>query len=323
MKRVRNDDVSSSSSNNNNYNFEVDYNDHFETPLNAYEDILPFIESIATILNKSLDDIIVFDPYYCQGSMIKILKSLGIKTIINKNEDFYQMILDNKVPEYDIIITNPPYSGEHKQKLLNFLLSNIIKPFALLLPCYIATKNYWSTFINNNQIQSNNISFLYVLPPESYNYNHPEGTGKSIPPFYSTWFVGLKTDYLTITKKALITYYQKPKRNNEGELKKPPLLLDNVQTMVSRGFLQEKRPNPKQRKKNIKNNKKNNSNNTHSNSNTNDNSNTNSGSDNKKKNHDKEKETYNNINQSRKKKQNNHHRSNNHHKKKKNNNDSM
>ena len=83
MKRGSNEAFS------NNYNFEVDYNDHFETPLNAYQDVLPFIHSIASILNKSLDDIIVFDPYYCKGSMIKILNSLGIKTIINKNEDFY------------------------------------------------------------------------------------------------------------------------------------------------------------------------------------------------------------------------------------------
>ena len=104
-------------------------------------------------------------------------------------------------------------------------------------------------------------SFLYVLPPESYNYNHPEGTGKSNPPFYSTWFVGMKNEYTTLTKKSLISYYQKPKRNDEGELKKPPLLLDNVQAIISRGFLQDKRPNPKQRKKNNRN--KNGSNSSH------------------------------------------------------------
>ena len=31
---------------------------------------------------------------------------------------------------------------------------------------------------------------LYVLPPSSYEYRHPEGTGKDAPPFYSAWFLG-------------------------------------------------------------------------------------------------------------------------------------
>jgi hypothetical protein len=29
-----------------------------------------------------------------------------------------------------------------------------------------------------------------VLPPTSYEYRHPEGTGKDTPPFYSAWFLG-------------------------------------------------------------------------------------------------------------------------------------
>ena len=31
---------------------------------------------------------------------------------------------------------------------------------------------------------------LYVLPPDSYEYQHPEGTGKGTPPFFSAWFLG-------------------------------------------------------------------------------------------------------------------------------------
>jgi hypothetical protein len=33
--------------------------------------------------------------------------------------------------------------------------------------------------------------FLYLMPPESYEFMHPEGTGKSLPPFYSCWCIGL------------------------------------------------------------------------------------------------------------------------------------
>lgn len=54
--------------------------------------------------------------------------------------------------EHDILVTNPPYSGEHKTKLLDFLSKNIapnsqFRPFALLLPAYIATKSYWKAFV--------------------------------------------------------------------------------------------------------------------------------------------------------------------------------
>ena len=31
---------------------------------------------------------------------------------------------------------------------------------------------------------------LYLLPPDSYEYRHPDGTGKGIPPFFSSWFIG-------------------------------------------------------------------------------------------------------------------------------------
>ena len=64
-------------------------------------------------------------------------------------------------------------------KLLKFL-STTSKPFALLLPTYIATKSYWKEFLSSITIstnQSNSIhntrQVLYILPPNSYEYHHP------------------------------------------------------------------------------------------------------------------------------------------------------
>lgn len=45
--------------------------------------------------------------------MVENLKSLGFNHIYNKKEDFYKVIENNKIPEYDILITNPPYSEDH------------------------------------------------------------------------------------------------------------------------------------------------------------------------------------------------------------------
>ena len=82
------------------------------------------------------------------------------------------------------------------------------KPFALLLPAYTANKSYWKEFATEIEGKSEFISssgsdsgsgsgsgsggnaLLYVLPPDSYQYRHPEGTGKDAPPFYSAWFLG-------------------------------------------------------------------------------------------------------------------------------------
>lgn len=99
--------------------------------------------------------------------------------------------------EYDVLVTNPPYSGDHKQKLLTYLQNRRVqKPFALLLPAYTVTKSYWREFVdaienkNKRAGGTGHGSFMYILPAISYSYDHPEGTGHKIPPFYSAWLIG-------------------------------------------------------------------------------------------------------------------------------------
>lgn len=41
------------------------------------------------------------------------MKQIGFSNVYNKKEDFYKVIENNRVPEYDILITNPPYSEDH------------------------------------------------------------------------------------------------------------------------------------------------------------------------------------------------------------------
>ena len=47
---------------------------------------------------KPLSDLIVYDPYYCQGSMVGYLNSIGVQQVINRNSDFYADIENNTVP---------------------------------------------------------------------------------------------------------------------------------------------------------------------------------------------------------------------------------
>ena len=80
------------------WNFVVDYNDHFETPKVAYSDIAPMLNAVATALNKSASDLTIYDPYWCEGSMVEHLKDLGFPNVINRNRDFYADVKKKAVP---------------------------------------------------------------------------------------------------------------------------------------------------------------------------------------------------------------------------------
>jgi hypothetical protein len=80
------------------WNFEADYNDHFETPKVAYQDLQPTLQIICEELQKPSSEIVFYDPYYCQGNMVTYLHELSFPNIINHNRDFYADIKHNCVP---------------------------------------------------------------------------------------------------------------------------------------------------------------------------------------------------------------------------------
>ena len=59
------------------WKFSVDYNDHFETPLEAYQDINCLLEEMASELQINKKDLTIYDPYFCKGNMIDHMNSLG------------------------------------------------------------------------------------------------------------------------------------------------------------------------------------------------------------------------------------------------------
>jgi hypothetical protein len=139
-----------------------------------------------------------------------------------------------------VLLTNPPFSGDHKLRLLRFLRNNT-KPYVLLLPAYVATKSYWKEFSTpQNQ-------YLYVSPPRKYSYEHPEGTGNEDSPFFSVWFIGGLPN-IPAARRALISDQQRKKIAGQQCC----TVLDSVEEMVRRGAAKQadKRPNPKRRRKN-------------------------------------------------------------------------
>ena len=101
--------------------FDTVEDDHCETGAEAYADIAPLLHKLAKDLGyATTSELKIYDPYYCAGTTKKHLSALGFTHVYNECEDFYKVIKDNTTPPHDVILTNPPYSKDHVQKLLAF-----------------------------------------------------------------------------------------------------------------------------------------------------------------------------------------------------------
>lgn len=79
---------------------------------------------------------------YCAGRTPRLLGQLGFSKVEHSNQDFYQVVREKRQPKHDVLITNPPYSGDHKKRCLEYCRASG-KPWFLLVPNYVATKDYY------------------------------------------------------------------------------------------------------------------------------------------------------------------------------------
>lgn len=264
--------------------YETNYNDHFETPVRAFQDVALLLDWMMMMMqtkksnnnynnNTSLRQIVtLYDPYYCNGRSKRILQDqLGYRHVVHEKRDFYNDIQQQAVPRHDVFITNPPYSDQHKTKCLEFCLgqwneSKCQIPFLILMPAYVATRKYYRDLMLLPENNDSDLSIVYLLPSCNngpYEYDHPEGTGKEEAPFDSVWFCSVPKHQIP----ALQDYWSKQQQ----------LLKDQSQTALASAFpgqtnttrtmpriafsvqeladmkvvasLDERRPNPRQRKK--------------------------------------------------------------------------
>merc|ERR1712194_10075 len=135
--------------------------------------------------------------------------------IQHEKRDFYQDIRQNSVPDYDMLVTNPPYSGNHKEQCLEFAVNQLKtfgRPFFLLMPNYIATKEYFRKIVLHGE-DTKKIQTFYIAPSSShpYEYDHPEDTGHAVSPFASVWFCGLchgEGDFEAAVTNAFIKFHR-------------------------------------------------------------------------------------------------------------------
>ena len=157
------------------------------------------------------------------------MKSLGFETVINVKRDFYADIRRDKVPEHDVLVTNPPYSGDHKARLFSWILDRQRSalapgheggrgaPFMLLLPAWTAKWLAWRSFLwalarvrkgrtettmedakrrvhklanlQQDAKLERKAGVFYLAPAEKYEYTAAVSSRDSAP-FFGIWFCG-------------------------------------------------------------------------------------------------------------------------------------
>lgn len=131
----------------------------------------------------------IYDPYYCNGAVQTSLSQLGFPNVYNVKEDCYEVWGDKKrYPSFDVLITNPPYSGDHIEKLVRHVAA-LNKPWLLLLPVFVHKKDYF-------QQLTKDLRPFYLVPRKRYVYKPPPSfrerkksdTHKKSSPFTSMWY---------------------------------------------------------------------------------------------------------------------------------------
>ena len=173
--------------------------DHCETAPEAYAHVARLLQLVAHALGVDAAALRIFDPYYCNGAVVRHLGALGFPRVHNANEDFYAVLEAGAVPAHDVVVTNPPYSGSHPQRLLDFLRRNG-KPWLALMPNWVSARDFFQPD-----------GCFYIVPKKRYHYWTPRGRradvaaggvkakthghsnaalGVRTSPFVSFWYAG-------------------------------------------------------------------------------------------------------------------------------------
>lgn len=107
------------------------------TPNHAWEDIKHFIPK----------DKIIWEAFYGDGESGKYLKEKMNLNIIHEPIDFFD---DDTLPEFDMILSNPPFS---KSKEIFKRLKELDKPFIIICPSSKINTSYVRENYKNKKLQ--------------------------------------------------------------------------------------------------------------------------------------------------------------------------
>ena len=228
--------------------------DHCETPEGAYRDIEPLLFKLSRLFGKKgKDELNIYDPFFCEGAVRDHLNSLGFPNVHNVPEDFYEVQREGRIPTHDVLVTNPPFSGDHIASLLNFArLGNEKRPFMALLPNWVCNKQYFTSVFPRAA------PVFFVVPREPYRFWAPGRREKKIQgrfvlpkakgkEFHCIWFCSFADHHDEVVR--WFSKWQEKRSKSKGKGSGPP----TCQIALTAGDLPKpsrltKRPNPRQRK---------------------------------------------------------------------------
>jgi len=109
-------------------------NDEYMTPKSAWTDIKKFIPR----------DKIIWEAFYGDGTSGQYLRDMSLN-VIHEDRDFF-----DTPPEYDLIVSNPPFS---KTRQVLVRLVELDKPFILIMPSNKINYKYFQDIFRDKGIQ--------------------------------------------------------------------------------------------------------------------------------------------------------------------------
>lgn len=206
--------------------FQTDPDDHCESPAESYRDIDSILKALVTS-NREAHQLEIYDPYYCNGSVVRHLSEIGFSNVYNKKEDCYKtwspQDRTQSYPSFDVLLTNPPYSGDHISRLINHIFSedflNSRKPWLLLMPYFVHKKDYYNEALRKSGVKPFYLvpkkRYIY-LPPKSFREKKSSDVHKKSSPFPSMWYIWGGCE--AVTDSMIRKYQQSNKHNPSCEL---------------------------------------------------------------------------------------------------------
>ncbi|EPY32728.1 hypothetical protein STCU_02709 [Strigomonas culicis] len=176
--------------------FRANFNDHFETSIEALRDVLPVVRELQQLLRPSTPErFTLYDPYYCSGTVKELWAQLEVPNVVHENVDFYAAVEARTVPPHDMLVTNPPFSDDHIERFLRFvLLRNAGRPWAMLAPDYVVTKPWYRELVERHCTKASRIAkgvltgaarpppATFALPPFIQAAAAPAAAAAAAPP---------------------------------------------------------------------------------------------------------------------------------------------
>jgi len=153
--------------------FSAAEDDHCETAPEAYAHIVSLLRLVARKRGVPPEELRIWDPYYCNGAVARHLAALGFPHVHNANEDFYARLDSGDLPEHDVLLTNPPYTHPHPERLLAHCAASGT-PWLALMPNWVYTKDYYWAALGRSHGTADTQPF-YIAPRKRYNYWTPRG----------------------------------------------------------------------------------------------------------------------------------------------------